>query len=177
MATKRMYLFKEEAVRTYPNAKDADPNVIGRALWDLTVANQGRLDPEAAVRSARTRNHPLHPFLTWDDKIAGQKWRIEEMRSIIRSVMLVTENDDGKQERRRGWLSVDDRDGVSYRGVEEVLSSNSLQAAVMRRALRDLQAWEDRYRELDDICEMVRAARTRLESRLSSHAGQQQAPA
>jgi hypothetical protein len=42
-----------DSVRTFPNSIDADPNVIGRALWKISDANGGRLDPEKAVEDAR----------------------------------------------------------------------------------------------------------------------------
>lgn len=168
---KRMYIFREDGVRTYPNAKDADPNEIGHALWDLAQQTNGRLDAEHAVLAARSRAHALHPFLTWDDKIAGHRWRLEEMRGIIRSVVLVTEDENGKPEQRRGWLSVEDKEGISYHDIEKVLNSQDLQLAVMRKALRDLEAWEMRYQELSDICELVKTARSRLETRLAAHAG------
>jgi hypothetical protein len=169
--TERVYAFRDDVLSIFPNYRNADPNVIGRALWDIAAANNGRLETDTAIEAARNRAHPLHPHLTWDDKIAGHNWRAQEMRTIIRAVRLVGPGDSAEREYRRGWLSVDDRNGVSYHYVDEVLGSRDLQLSVMRRALRDLKAWEDRYRELEDICELVTTARTALESRLASQGG------
>ena len=154
-------------VHVFPGYDKADANAIGWALQAIADANGGRLEPDKAIAAARSRSHPLYPHLTWDDKVAGQRWRIQELRTITRALRLVGEPDEeGEPTLRRAWLSIEDN-GVSYRGVEEVLSSQSLQVAVMKKALADLKAWEERYRDLDDICALVRAARMTLASRLS----------
>jgi hypothetical protein len=76
----------------------------------------------------------LHDHLTWDDKIAGTKWRVNEMRSIIRSIVLITSDEDNEEPTRRSWLSIGDKDGVSYRDVEQITVSND---AACRLAARD----------------------------------------
>jgi hypothetical protein len=92
------------------------------------------------------------------------------MRMIIRTVQTIP-TDPGEPP-RRAWLNISDRDGNAYHDVQEVLTSESLQRALMQRALTDLRAWEHRYQELNDICELVRTARSRLEARLSSQGAQ-----
>lgn len=44
------------------------------------------LDPEMVVTAARSKNHPLHPRFEWDDKVAGQQYRIQQARQLIGSV-------------------------------------------------------------------------------------------
>jgi hypothetical protein len=168
----RAYVFREEHIRTFRNSDSADPNKIGTALWKLAQENGGRLEPDRAVAAARAPGHALHKHLTWNDSDAAHSWRVREMQSIIRSICLVEPEEHDPP--RRGWLSVDDASGVSYHALDEVLGSRDLQLSVLRRALRDLQAFEDRYRELEDICSMVKTARSVLQARLASHVGGQQ---
>jgi hypothetical protein len=166
----RAYQFKEDAILTFPNAKDADPNEIGAALDKIAAENDGKLSPQQVVERAHVRSHPLHQHFTWNDTAAADKWRLEEARSIIRSIVAVRPDVDGEEQAPvRKWVSADDRNGVRYHSVESVVQSSDLQHAVIRRASRDLLAWENRYQELVDICELVRAARSRLEGRLSGH--------
>ena len=68
--------------------------------------------------------------------------------------------DDSSQP--RAFLSVADKGGVSYRSLDEVLSSPDLQSIVLKRAETDLLAFENRYRALEDICVLIREARERV---------------
>jgi hypothetical protein len=49
----------------------------------------GRLTPTLVVAYARDEDHPLHDRFTWDDTVAGEKWRKEEARMMIRRVKIV----------------------------------------------------------------------------------------
>lgn len=65
------------------------PEIL-KALQEIERAN-GALTPQAVVDAARCRSHPLHSCFEWDDKIAGEKYRLEQARALIRSVRVVIE--------------------------------------------------------------------------------------
>ena len=167
----RMYVFREESIRTYRNADTADPNTIGRALDRIAAENNGRLETETAIARAQARSHALQRHLTWDNAVAGHKWRLQEMRSIIRSIEIVLDDEDTEPP-KRAWVSADDRDGIAYHSVvDEVLTSADLQLAVLRRALRDLQAFRERFNSLREICELVRIAEAAVVTAMSARGG------
>jgi hypothetical protein len=49
---------------------------------------EGRLEPAAVVEAARDPASPLHSHFTWDDSEAARKRRLDEARTLIRSVKL-----------------------------------------------------------------------------------------
>lgn len=155
----RAYMWADRPL-TIRNKAQADPNQIGRALEQIAANHDGRLQPEHVVEDAKTRSHPLHPHLTWDNGEAAHKCRLQEARALIRSVVLMPVSED--EPAHRPWISVSDKDGVAYRDVDEVVSSVDLQRSIMQQALRDLEAFEQRYSELREICVLVRAARLKL---------------
>lgn len=54
------------------------------------IANEdGSLTPEMVVQAARDESSPLHDYFQWDSKIAAHAWRLEQARSLIRSVHVV----------------------------------------------------------------------------------------
>jgi hypothetical protein len=59
-----------------------------------TLAANGELSPERVVQEARSGDSPLHEFFEWDDEKAAHAHRIQQARSLIRSVRVefVTEN-------------------------------------------------------------------------------------
>lgn len=161
------YVFREPTI--FHNHKDADPDVIGAELTRIKDANNGRLTPGAVVEEARNRRNPLHRHFEWNDKTAAEAYRLDQARSLIRIIQI--EDTDHEGPPRRAFLSVND-DGKAYRGVTEVLSSQTLQLAVLVAAERELRAFEARYNELLDICELVRDARSRLRQRIQQTQGE-----
>ena len=76
--------------------------------------------------------------------------------------MRVLDDDD---EPTINYVSVATKAGTAYHKIEDVKRSVDLQVAVLRQADRDLEAWEKRYAELTEICQVVRYARERLRER------------
>lgn len=150
---------------TFKHADKADPQKIGEALRQVAERNGGELDVDKAIEAARARNSPLHRHLEWDDKAAADGFRREQMRSIIRCIRIVGE----EEQRPRAFLSIADESGHrSYRQLADVQRSTELQLAVLRQAERDLDAFMRRYRDIQDICEMVRPAKDTLASRIDA---------
>lgn len=64
-----------------------NPDVIAR-LKELQDAS-GVITPDIILADAANEDSPLHPHFEWDDSVAGIKYRIEQARTLIRSVRLV----------------------------------------------------------------------------------------
>lgn len=155
------YVFKDN-ILPIKNAATADAQAIGEALESTMSDAGGDLRTEAALEAARDPKHPCHQHLEWDDRVAGHKYRLDQMRAIIRCLRIVDAETDKPV---HAFLSVSDRGGVSYRTIEDVKTSADLRLIVLKRAERDLQAWEDRYREISDACKLVASARSKVRKR------------
>src|ERR1700677_2890830 len=60
--------------------------VIQAALYAIAERNAGRLTPDLVLLSAQSPDSPLHEHFTWDDTDAARKHRLNEARTLIRSV-------------------------------------------------------------------------------------------
>lgn len=156
------YIFAEKPL-TIKAAAKANPQKIGDALQAISTANKGRLTPKAVVNAARDPKHPLNRHFEWDDSKAAEAFRLEQARTIIRIIRV--EDADAQDGNVRAFLSIGEKSGTSYRSLDDVKSSPDLQAIVLRQAERDLLAFETRYRELSDICEVVKTAREKVVAR------------
>jgi hypothetical protein len=60
----------------------------------LALDQDGTLTPDAVLEAARPKGSPIHDLFTWDDKVAGARYRIEEARTVIRRVRveIITES-------------------------------------------------------------------------------------
>ena len=151
----------KEAPLLFKNAKGADPQSIGEALTRIKDENKGLLTAENAWEAARNRRHPLHKHVEWNVEIAAKAYQLDQCRELIRIIRVVDADRDTRI--RRAFVSINDGDnGRAYRATGEILDSRSLQLLVLEQAEKDLRAWELRYQDLLEICEMVRQARLRI---------------
>jgi len=56
-----------------------------QSLYDL----HGTLRPRDVIEDARPEDSPMHSYFEWDDGIAGNKYRIQQARELIRSFRAV----------------------------------------------------------------------------------------
>lgn len=56
------------------------------AVLQAVEKKHGLLTADFLVMDATSERHPWHGRFTWDDKVAGHRWRIEEARQMIRAV-------------------------------------------------------------------------------------------
>ena len=67
----------------------ADAQTVGEELERIRQRD-GSITVDAALEEARSVHSPLHPLCTWDDDIAAENWRRDEMRRAIRSIKVIT---------------------------------------------------------------------------------------
>jgi len=68
--------------------------VVGENLKQIEAKNQGRLTAPAVVKESEPEEAPLHDCFTWDNEKAGQLYREDEARRIIRSVRRIVPDDE-----------------------------------------------------------------------------------
>lgn len=94
---------------------------IYEALEAVRKANpDGLLVPTEVVAAARSKKSPLNPKFTWDDSEAGQKWREQEARNLIR---VHVRYEPIVERKTRVYVSVptDRTDGGGYRRTSEAI--------------------------------------------------------
>lgn len=153
------------------NFREADAQVIGEELEKISALNDGKLHPGDVIEAAREESSRLHRFFEWNNALAAEKFRENQARLMIRNVYIVNEASPQK-ELIRSWLNINAGiGGHSYRSTSEVINNRHLQLAVLQQAERDLLAWETRYRDLEQICNLIRKARDELRKRIRDHDG------
>jgi hypothetical protein len=156
------YVFRDSPL-TIKAADKADPQKIGEALEKIAAEANGELTPRAVVDAARMPRHVLHRHFEWDDQKAAEAWRLDQARAVIR--LIHVEDVDASDGHSSAFISVSAKSGTSYRTLDAIKNSADLQAAVLAQAERDLEAWERRYHQLQDICEIVRSAQTAIKEK------------
>lgn len=152
------YVFKGDDVAGFiKNGKDADPQKLGEAVTENAVRNGGNPNPEQIAEEARNNRHPFHRHLTFDDAEAARKYRVNEVRNIIRLLSTI-EEEETDESPIRAFINVKADAGQAYYATAKVQTSRELQRAVLTQAKKDLDAWCKRYASLKAICRLVAEA-------------------
>lgn len=148
-----------------------DAEAAGRALEDM-VARHGFLTPRLVVEESRPETAPLHDEFEWDDAVAAEKYREEQARYIIRSV--VVEMPNREETFVRAFVSVmpgvteetnneDEEEGAAekatpvYVRTVDALADAPLRKQVLERALKELEAWQRRYADLQEFAALFQS--------------------
>jgi hypothetical protein len=154
-----------------PRIPSAD--VIRREFAKI-IAEHGTVDYQLAVNAARRPENPLHEAFTWEDPVAGEKYRVEvEAPRLFRTLAMPTTM-SAREYRSVGMVSVPSTGG--WQTVESVSKNDDQTSEVLsgylEKAERRLQDARDMAYALDAgvakdivaVLEMVRriAADVRL---------------
>ena len=115
--------------------------------------------PEQIVDKGRDESTELHKCFTWDDRLAAEKYRLEEARQITHH--LVIRRVDARPQAEpapRIFVKSDVYEG--YRSIEFVVKNDNEYAKLLQRALGELIAFQKKYEFLSNREELVRLIET-----------------
>lgn len=157
--------------RVYRAAKGAQYNDVDAQLIGEHMATTELTTPDDIVADASKARSPLHSFFDWDDTTAAHKHRLLQARQLINHLHVVIVY-KGEQIESRAFHSVeieydDDTTGREYAGIDVVDATPDYSQQVVRTALRQMQAWAQRYKQYSAIFGVVFEAITEAEEAIS----------
>ena len=129
----------------------------GEEIARITSADDPYFRAREVVSASRPADAPLHPVFEWDDAVAAEAHRVEQARSLIRSVVACsTSRPDA--EPVRAFVSVSpDNDGPRYTTMHYAMADPDLRAQILAQALSELRAFERKYAALLDLSKVMAA--------------------
>lgn len=115
------------------------------------IRQAGDLTSERTVAAAQPKDAPLHPQFTWNDKTAGHQFRLIEARQLIRSVVVVHQDEKGDQVAPESrYVHVPAKEGPSGRYVPlaTIIESQDDYTQALRQYQRAWEAAESAFHEL-----------------------------
>lgn len=124
-------------------------------------SKDGLLHWQAVVSAARSPRNALHGYFDWNRARAMEVYLQQQAQTLIASYTVTIDTSRGDQIRTRGYvaLSIDRESGGGYRSVLDVLSDRQLKAQLLADALRDLQAFRERYKKLSELAGLFKIAK------------------
>jgi len=120
----------------------ADPN---KAYEEISSLKE--ITPQNVVDLARNEDSTIHNDFEWNDEVAGEKYRIIQAREMIRNFSIIQENK--KSEPVRAFqISTTVNE---YKPVKIILRNEDEYQSLLKRALRELEAFKRRYNTLAEL--------------------------
>lgn len=133
---------------------NANAKVVGNHLEKLSKQLKRELTAKDVLDDARKKASPLHSFFEWNDGEAAEQYRLGQAQGLIRSVVAIYVKDDQPAVQTRASVSTSGQAA----GAVHQMSATESHDAVLRRAMRELQAWHKRYTDLAELAPVFAVA-------------------
>lgn len=139
---------------------------FGEQIEALIEANDGSIVVTQVVDDAKHEDSPLHEFFEWNDQRAAERYRLNQARYILRSIEVMIKAEDGQENTVRAFhhVTVDDSFTSARNKAEHVvvtiqraMSEEDLRKQIIEEALRQLQAWQRKYRQYKELGAIIKA--------------------
>lgn len=124
----------------------------------------GSLTAELVLDAARADDHPLHDRFEWDDSIAGEKYRLEQARQMLRVVKLPPV--EGRDYSLRAFVAVkgEDTNRAEYVPTEEAMLDDFTRKIVLRDMNREWLTFKRRYEHMREFADLLVGAAAEVAS-------------
>ena len=132
----------------YPISAD----IVGKH-FEKIEKEYGKLDRKIVLDSARSEKSPIHSLFEWDDSIAGEKYRLQQATNLIINLDVEVQTEK-KPIICRAFVNVTDEKKGTFINVETAFKAEETREVVLDRALRELKAFENKYKNLKEFSEL-----------------------
>lgn len=123
-----------------------DPNITGRMCEELERSEAG-LTAQTLLDANRPKSAPLHNEFEWDNKKAAEAYRLDQARYILRSLIIVPDEEKPKETVRAVFTVQDSK----YESIDVILKNDEKRSALFTIALRELKAIERKYSTISEL--------------------------
>ena len=143
-AFKPKYQFKDGAFKV----ANLDAQAVGEMCENLSSTIG--LTPKTLLDANRADGTLLHDYFEWRDDVAAEKYREEQARYVIRSIIVVEENKPPV----KAYCPVIVGKQRTFEHINTVVKSADLTAQMLENAKKELFAFQIKYSRLKDYVEL-----------------------
>jgi hypothetical protein len=149
---------------THTMAQGAPRLETAAAALRALAAADGQLTPEGVLDAARPKSSPLHGHFEWDNRKAGEAFRLVQAAALIRRVRVtVRENPEGEGVTVRAFVLVrnegegEEDSPAFYMPLGQALASADWREQVLADAKRELATFRRKYAALSAAAKVLEA--------------------
>lgn len=141
---------------------NVDAQVAGEEIERLEQI-YGLVKPQHVLEAARDQQSPLHGAFTWDDGKAAEMQRLSEARTLIRCLTIeIVRPKPEPPMVTRALVLVHSQDNRGFMPVERAMRLEDTRNEVLQRARQELANWAKRYKDLQELAELVQQVEAAL---------------
>ncbi len=136
-----------------------DAQRAGTEIEKIRISNGGIVSTQRVLDVAKKPNNPLHNAFEWDDAKAANKYRVQQARRLISSIVII-EKENGKEKILPAFVTVKIEDEArSYRDIKTIKADESLHRSIEKQAIKDLKNWINRYHSFTELSPVIEPIR------------------
>lgn len=112
------------------------------------------LSSREIVEAAREKESPIHRAFEWDNKTAGEQYRLQQARDLIGALRILVTYDDREPILHRVFVNLED--GQGYRSSIAVEKNAETRSRLLGLVISDLRQAERRLTELRGFSGIVK---------------------
>lgn len=128
-------MFKGDAEKIYSEIQSIGEEATAKQILDY----------------ARDESTELHKCFEWDNSIAAERWRLQQARLIVCNLVY---QEPEKQEPTKIRV-LQSTECNTYKPVRLILQNKSEYEQLLERALAELHAFKERYKNLSELEEIL----------------------
>ena len=132
--------------------KGVDANKVGDEIDSIGE----EVTPEQIVEKARDENTELHKCFEWDVRIASEKYRVIQARTVVRMLVIKEEEPVTERPPIRVYYKTHSTEG--YKPIKIIMQKKDEYEAMLERAWAELRAFKAKYSmlaELEEIFNLI----------------------
>lgn len=129
--------------------------VVYKAL--SKASPDGGVTPQMVLNASRKKNSLLYDKFTWNNKVAGENFRLNEARILLNRIT-VEVDDVQTREFENLVIEVNSHKVQKYYHIKKIMATPQLKKAVIKQVLEDLAKMAERYEQYKEIYKILKGA-------------------
>jgi hypothetical protein len=135
----------------------ANAQKVGEELEEIEIL--GELDSNSVLKYAKeNRQSELSKCFEWDDKIAGEKYRMQQACQVLCSISIAIKEEPVEKERVYVNVVSSNSGKKKYKNINEVLKNDEEYYQLVSKAKSELTTYKEKYQKLvnkEDLKELI----------------------
>lgn len=161
-------VFKPE--RKYTWKEGWNPKIsaetVGNVITEIEEKN-GVVTKELFLEASRPEDSPTHDIFEWDDKVAGELYRLSISNKVI--IQLKVEIETGEDQKEKAYVPAfinikSANEGAEYKNIVDALSEQETRELILKRLRREVEALIERNKHIDELADILQDAVNQLKT-------------
>lgn len=111
----------------------------------LDIEKKEGLTPENLLERAKDKNNPLFSLFEWDNKSAGESWRLQQARGLINEIKVKIDTQNFYAFENLSVSIGEDSTERQYISAGRILSNKEMRSQIVENAKKSIIYWFEKY--------------------------------